>query len=100
MGSFILMNVSSRSGSKEEPKVTPQQTNSKDVTQDKPEPATTQEDSEMKDETKTDDVAPVAADSSEIAVETPVSAAKAKGGKRKSSGVPEHKGKKLNKKAS
>jgi len=100
MGSFILMSVSSRSGSKEEPKVTVQQTNSKDVTQDKPEPATTQEDSEMKDETKTDGVAPVAADSSEIAVETPVSAAKPKGGKRKSSGVPEHKGKKLNKKAS
>ncbi|KAK0118791.1 hypothetical protein ONS95_007671 [Cadophora gregata] len=82
----------------EEPKTTEQQTNAEDVAQDKP--ATSPHDVEMKDDTKTDDAAPVAADSSEIAIETPVSAAKAKGGKRKSTGVPEHKGKKLNKKAS
>ncbi|KAH9220410.1 hypothetical protein DL95DRAFT_329637 [Leptodontidium sp. 2 PMI_412] len=86
--------------SKEEAKPIVQQTNSENVAQDKPEPATTQEDTKMEDEAKTEDTAPVAADSSEIAVETPASAAKAKGGKRKSSGVPEHKGKKLNKKAS
>ncbi|PVH88594.1 hypothetical protein DL98DRAFT_201760 [Cadophora sp. DSE1049] len=82
---------------KEEPKSVEQQTNSEDVAQDKP--ATSQEDVEMKEDTKTDDAAPVTAES-EIATETPVSAAKAKGGKRKSTGVPEHKGKKLNKKAS
>ncbi|KAH7416948.1 PWWP domain-containing protein [Cadophora sp. MPI-SDFR-AT-0126] len=75
-----------------------QQTNSEDIAQDKP--ATSQEDFEMKEDTKIDDAAPVAAESSEIATGTPVSAAKAKGGKRKSTGVPEHKGKKLNKKAS
>jgi len=77
---------------------TEQQTSSEDVAQDKA--AASQGDVEMKEDTKTDDVAPVAADSSEIATETPVSAAKSKGGKRKSTGVPEHKGKKLNKKAS
>ncbi|KAL2065086.1 hypothetical protein VTL71DRAFT_4226 [Oculimacula yallundae] len=82
---------------KEKSEPTDEQTGSKDVTDDKP--ATTQDDAEMKDDTKTED-APAAADSAEIAVETPVSAAKAKGGKRKSTGVPEHKGKKLNKKAS
>lgn len=94
----MLTGVISRSGTKEEPKAIEEQTSSEDVTQDKP--TTTQEDAEMKDDSQPEGDAPVAADSSEIAVGTLATAAKAKGGKRKSSGVPEHKGKKLNKKAS
>ncbi|CZS91097.1 related to SRP40-suppressor of mutant AC40 of RNA polymerase I and III [Rhynchosporium agropyri] len=84
---------------KEEGKPTDEQTGSEDVAEDKP-AITTQEDVEMKDDTRTENAGPKAARSSEVPVETPVSAAKAKGGKRKSTGVPEHKGKKLNKKSS
>jgi hypothetical protein len=74
-----------------------EQTTSDDVTQDKP--ATAQEDIEMKDDTKTEDAAPAAESSAEPTVGTPVSASKPPA-RRKSGGVPEHKGKKLNKKAS
>jgi len=53
----------------------------------------------MKDDIKPDEAVPVAEDSAEPIVDTPASASKSTG-RRKSGGVPEHKGKKLNKKAS
>lgn len=67
------------------------------MTQDKLE--TTQEDVEMTDAIKPDDTVPAADESAEPAVDTPASTGKSKP-RRKSSGIPEHKGKKLNKKAS
>ncbi|KUJ24040.1 uncharacterized protein LY89DRAFT_9818 [Mollisia scopiformis] len=74
------------------------QTAADKVTQD--EPSTTQEDVEMKDAAPTSDAAPVSVESAEPATETLTSTAKPKAPRRKSGGVPEHKGKKLNKKAS
>lgn len=74
-----------------------EQTTSNDVTQDKP--ATTQEDIEMKGDTKDGDAAPATEGSAEPAVSTPASTSKSQP-RRKSGGIPEHKGKKLNKKAS
>lgn len=68
------------------------------VTQDQP--STTREDIEMKDAPVPSDAAEAPAESSEPAAPAPTSAAKAKTPRRKSGGVPEHKGKKLNKKAS
>jgi PWWP domain len=69
-----------------------------DVTQDKP--ASPEEDPEMTGSTKLDDdTAPIVDESAEPTVDTPASASKAKA-RRKSGGIPEHKGKKLNKKAS
>ncbi|KAE9381713.1 hypothetical protein N431DRAFT_425290 [Stipitochalara longipes BDJ] len=74
------------------------QTKSEDVTQDQIAP--TPEATEMADTTKHDDDAAPAADrSAEPAASTPASAGKGKP-RRKSGGIPEHKGKKLNKKAS
>jgi hypothetical protein len=68
-----------------------------DVTQDKS--ATEQEDVKMTDDTKPNEDAPAAEGSAEPTVGTPASTSKSQG-RRKSGGVPEHKGKKLNKKAS
>ena len=62
-------------------------------------PAITQDDIEMKDEMKPDDSVPAADESLEPVDGTPASAGKSKA-RRKSGGVPEHKNKKLNKKAS
>jgi PWWP domain len=73
------------------------QTTSDDVTQDKP--ANSHEDIEMADTPKPDDIAPTADGSAEPTADTPASAGKSKA-RRKSGGIPEHKGKKLNKKAS
>jgi hypothetical protein len=73
------------------------QTNSEDVTQDKPAPP--HENMDMANSTKPDDAAPAADESAEPTADTPASAGKSKA-RRKSGGVPEHKGKKLNKKAS
>jgi hypothetical protein len=68
------------------------------VTRDKP--ATIQDDVEMNDEDiKADDAAPGADEAVDTSTDTPIFGAKSKG-RRKSTGVPEHKGKKLNKKAS
>lgn len=57
----------------------------------------------MKDVAKPDNAASAAPESTDYGSGTPASVAKAKakgGNRRKSTGVPEHKGKKLNKKAS
>lgn len=61
--------------------------------------ATAQADVEMKEDIKPDDAAPAADDSADAGVDTAASADKSKA-RRKSGGVPEHKNKKLNKKAS
>jgi len=61
-------------------------------------PAALQGDAEMED-IKTSDAAPAIAESSTAAVDTPASGDKSKS-RRKSGGIPEHKSKKLNKKAS
>lgn len=61
-------------------------------------PVTASQDVEMKDTTKEHDAA--SGEPIDGTVETPVSGSKAKAPRRKSGGVPEHKGKKLNKKAS
>jgi hypothetical protein len=53
----------------------------------------------MADSTKPEDVAPAADESVEPTDDTPASVGKSKA-RRKSGGIPEHKGKKLNKKAS
>ncbi|KAF8856987.1 hypothetical protein BDZ45DRAFT_452275 [Acephala macrosclerotiorum] len=63
-------------------------------------PSTAQEDIEMKDASVPSDTAEAPVESSEPAAPASASAAKAKTPRRKSGGVPEHKGKKLNKKAS
>jgi flagellar motor protein MotB len=76
---------------------TEQTTASDDASKTKP--ATTQEDTEMTEDTKLDTAAPTAEGSAEPTVDTPASASKA-ASRRKSGGAPEHKGKKLNKKAS
>ncbi|CZR50517.1 related to SRP40-suppressor of mutant AC40 of RNA polymerase I and III [Phialocephala subalpina] len=68
------------------------------ITQDQP--STTQEDIEMKDASLPSDAEEAPVESSDPASAAPASAAKAKTPRRKSGGVPEHKGKKLNKKAS
>ena len=60
---------------------------------------TADEDTEMKDDVKPEDTALPSDGSVEPVVSTPASAGKIKG-HRKSGGIPEHKGKKLNKKAS
>lgn len=70
-----------------------EQTTADDVTQVKP--ATSQEDTEMED-TKANDAAPAAEESSTPTAGKSASSSKAR---RKSGGVPEHKGKKVNKKA-
>lgn len=75
-----------------------QAANADGVTQEQP--STTQEDIEMKDAPLPSDTAEATIESSEPAAPAPTSAAKAKTPRRKSGGVPEHKGKKLNKKAS
>jgi hypothetical protein len=71
------------------------------VIEDKP--AAIPQDVEMKDAIKENEAAPApapaASESAEVAVGTPASSSKVKAPRRKS-GVPEHKGKKLNKKAS
>jgi len=79
--------------------LTDKQNTPEDVTQDRIAPPP--EDTEMADSTKydDDDAAPAADGSAEPAPTTPASAGKAKP-RRKSGGIPEHKGKKLNKKAS
>ena len=88
----------SRPATKQEEESNDKQTISEDVTQDQIAPPT--EDTEMADSTKhDDDLAPVLEGSAEPAPITPASAGKTKP-RRKSGGVPEHKGKKLNKKAS
>ncbi|KAJ5038758.1 uncharacterized protein L3040_006438 [Drepanopeziza brunnea f. sp. 'multigermtubi'] len=75
------------------------QTTSDDVTQNNPAPG--EEDSKMKDTAKPDDTALAVTGPADVTVGTPASAAKNKGGnRRKSTGVPEHKGKKISKKAS
>lgn len=80
---------------------TPAESNAADdVTQENP--STAQEDIEMKDPDPAGDVDPdlvKPAETAEPTAETPASSAKSKAPRRKS-GVPEHKGKKLNKKAS
>lgn len=87
-----------RSATKQEEANDEQQTTSDVVTQDKPAPP--QEDIEMADSTKLDDDTAQTADgSAEPTADTPGSAGKSKA-RRKSGGIPEHKGKKLNKKAS
>lgn len=68
-----------------------------EVTLDKP--ATTQERMEAQDEINADEAAPAADESTNSTADTPTSGGKTKA-RRKSSGVPEHKGKKLNKKSS
>ncbi|PMD25162.1 hypothetical protein NA56DRAFT_473079 [Hyaloscypha hepaticicola] len=73
------------------------QITSSNVTQDNP--ALPREDVEMADSTKLDDTVPTADGSAESTNDTPASAGKEKP-RRKSGGIPEHKGKKLNKKAS
>lgn len=75
-------------------KTNAEQTTSDDVTKDKAVAA--QEDIEMADDTKADDAAD---GSAEPTTGTPASASKPQA-RRKSGGVPEHKGRKLNKKAS
>ncbi len=94
------MNLFSRLVANNESTMNDQQTTPNNVTQE--EAALTSKDTEMKDKAKLDDTTAAAAtESVDTAVETPVSAAKTKGAaRRKSGGVPEHKGKKLNKKAS
>lgn len=95
------MNISSRSDP------TPDTTNDKQTIPDKVEEddaLPVKEDTAMEDVVKPEDTTQEAAEPAESAntvVGTPASAAKTKGGnRRKSTGVPEHKGKKLNKKAS
>ncbi|TVY81825.1 PWWP domain-containing protein [Lachnellula suecica] len=87
----------------------PDQVNDESLTPAKPaedKPAATPQDIEMKDAAKEDEATPVSApapaasESADAAVDTPASSSKAKTPRRKSGGIPEHKGKKLNKKAS
>ncbi len=73
------------------------QTVAGEVTQD--DPATAPEENEMNDNIKTSDAAPAASELDDLNADAPASATKFKG-RRKSGGIPEHKGKKLNKKAS
>lgn len=73
------------------------QTESDDVTHNKPTPDA--KDMEMKDKTKEGEVVAPAGDSVDAITDAPTGG-KAKGKGRKSGGVPEHKSKKLNKKAS
>lgn len=65
----------------------------------KDEPTNAQQDVEMADRTKEEDAPSAAVTSADASADTPSSASKGKG-RRKSGGVPEHKTKKLNKKAS
>ncbi|PBP26847.1 PWWP domain-containing protein [Diplocarpon rosae] len=69
------------------------------VAQDIASPA--EEDTKMTEADEQDNTAPYSTATADIPTDSPLPAAKSKGGnRRKSSGVPEHKGKKLNKKAS
>lgn len=89
---------------------TPDTTNGGQTTSEKPheaKPAETPQDVEMKDTTRENITvvppvsAPAAGEPTNGAVEAPASGSKARGTpRRKSSGIPEHKGKKLSKKAS
>jgi hypothetical protein len=92
----LLIQFFSRSATSQE-EANDKQIPSSDITQDKPAPL--QEDVEMADSTMPDDIGPAADGSAEPTADTPASAGKGKA-RRKSGGIPEHKGKKLNKKAS
>jgi hypothetical protein len=92
----LLIQLSSRLATSQE-EANDKQITSSDVTQNNPTPS--REDVEMADSTKLDDTVPTADGSAESTTGTPASAGKAKP-RRKSGGIPEHKGKKLNKKAS
>jgi hypothetical protein len=91
----LLIQLSSRSATSQE--ANDKQITSSNVTRDNP--ALPREDVEMADSTKLDDTVPTADGSAESTTDTPASAGKAKP-RRKSGGIPEHKGKKLNKKPS
>lgn len=92
----LLIQLSSRSAISEE-EANDKEITPSNVTQDNP--ALPREDVEMADSIKLDDAVPTADGSAESTTDTPASAGKAKP-RRKSGGIPEHKGKKLNKKAS
>jgi hypothetical protein len=93
----LLIQFFPRSATKQE-ETNDKQTRPEDVTQDKPAPP--QENTDMADSTKHDgDAAPAGDESAEPTTDTPASTGKGKA-RRKSGGIPEHKGKKLNKKAS
>jgi hypothetical protein len=80
----------------EQPSTSEQQSN---PSEDKP--ATTKEDVEMTSDIKADDVAPAAEPAGDAGASTEASDTKSNSkARRKSGGVPEHKNKKLNKKAS
>lgn len=80
----------------EQPSTSEQQSN-----QSEDKPATTKEDVEMTSDIKADDVAPAAEPAGDAGASTEASDTKSNSkARRKSGGVPEHKNKKLNKKAS
>jgi hypothetical protein len=92
----LLIQLSSHLATSQE-EANDKQTTSSNVTQDNPAPP--RENVDMADSPKLDDTIGTADGSAESTTDTPASASKAKP-RRKSGGIPEHKGKKLNKKAS